>query len=185
MIKKTFLLLCITISISCYSQTSEFQKGQIDVNAGIGIFSTLNANFNEAGVSDVAKSKWTLPPISLSADYGITNQVSVGVYVGAARSTISVYGDETEKDKFIIVGLRGLYHLETIEKADVYAGGMLGLVSITATQNFLSEEYKSKDTKLGYQLIVGGRYRLSDFAGVFVEIGYGVAIINLGLNLKF
>jgi len=169
------------------AQLTGFKQKQIDIQAGLGIFSTLNALFNEAGVNEVAKSKWTLPPISLSADYGVTDQISVGLYTCIARSTITVYGDEAEKDKFTIVGIRGLYHFETIPKADVYAGAMLGFLSITAKrENWVNGgEFKATDNGLGYQLIIGGRYRLSEFAGVFAELGYGVAVINLGLNLKF
>lgn len=36
-----------------------------------------------------------------------------------------------------------------------------------------------------YSLLVGGRYRFTEHIGAFLELGYGVTIINLGLNLKF
>lgn len=187
--KQTFIFCTTVIFLFFCTQSSKaqfktFGQGQIDLRAGVGFFSTINSLFSQSGVSGVAKSKWTTPPLSLSLDYGITEEISVGLYTGLARSTIYVYGNEAEKDKFTLIGVRGLYHLQSIPKVDAYAGGMLGVLLIRTTQPSPSGgTYTGKASAVGYQVIVGAKYKATRYVGAYAELGYGVAIVNLGLTL--
>ena len=36
-----------------------------------------------------------------------------------------------------------------------------------------------------WSLNAGIRYRFSEHVGIFAELGYGISILNLGLNFKF
>jgi hypothetical protein len=185
--KKAILLFIFNFIIGIsFGQLSQFKKGQTDLQFGVGLVSTLNAAIYDASNGDI-KEKWTTPPVSLSIDYGVTDEISIGLYLGKAASTIKILGDEAEKDKYTIIGIRGLYHFEVHEKFDTYGGLMLGVTSLKWTQpNYFDEDdpYKGTKSLLGYQLVLGGRYRFQQNAGVFLELGYGVAIFNLGLNIK-
>ena len=92
------------------------------------------------------------------------------------------------------MGLRGAYHFNEfvkIDKLDLYAGLMLGY-------NIASETFSSTDPSrtniayygssyggFAYSFFGGARYRFTDNIGVFGELGYGISILNIGLNIKF
>lgn len=170
-----FSLLCPSILIA---QNSQFKKGQIDLQLGIGFLSTLNQNLKSGGYS--ASSSLTVPPVSVSTDFGITDEISLGGTLAYAKTHQHYEGMDLGDVSHFIIGLRGLYHFELVTSLDTYAGAMLGY-NVHKISDASSIE---KVNGLAYTLLVGGRYRFSKSTGVFLELGYGVASVNVGLNFK-
>ncbi|MBA3664709.1 MAG: hypothetical protein H0W61_10940 [Bacteroidetes bacterium] len=194
----------ITAAIFSGTKAQSFQKSQMDINFGVGIGNT----FIHSGAYR------TFPAISTSFDYGVTDAISVGAYLGYAGATYrysgtdwcpsgngngNAYGNyynytDTYKWKFSIVGLRGAYHFAKFiknEKTDVYAGVMLGA-------NFAKSTYTTDDPcfdhvpyaaqKYGGFVasgFLGARYRFTDMVGIFGELGYGISYLTLGVNFRF
>ncbi len=187
--KRLTITIIIALATStCFAQNSQFKKGQVDINAGIGFITPL---FIISGY-DV---KTKVPPISVTADYGITPELSVGLYAATAKENVYgiqyelntgnfLYGKQSTVSHFLIGG-RLLYHFELSSKFDTYGGIMLGYNSVKEKAIPNIHLIGGTDTKVfTYTLLVGGRYRFAEHIGGFLELGYGVTAINLGLNFK-
>jgi hypothetical protein len=203
---KKQLQIIFVLLAGCIFNTSaqSFAKQQMDVNFGFGIGNT----FINRGATKV------FPAISTSFDYGVTDAISVGAYLGYASATYKYTGTEwhpsgngignaygnyyyytdTYKWKFSIVGARGAYHFAKFinnDKTDLYAGIMLGanFSKYTFTTDSPYPEHVATQTQSYSGLIwsgfLGCRYRFTDMVGVFGELGYGITYLNLGVNFKF
>lgn len=177
-----------------------FQKSQLDLNLGVGIGSTFaTANYRNAF------------PVSASLDYGVTDNISVGGYLGFATAAWKFYGwdycnygngagnrfyyEDTYRWTYYIVGVRGAFHFAEFiknDKVDLYAGLMLGdnIAHSTWSTNSPCPDhgyYWGGSSQGGFIFsgFAGCRYRFTDKVGVFAEIGYGVSYLNLGVNFKF
>jgi len=178
------------LSISSHAQNSQFKKGQIDVNAGVGFVTPL---FDISGFGIKTK----VPPISIAADYAINDEVSAGIILATAQDNVytDLYDLNTGEQyygrlstlKHVIVGGRVLYHFSLAEKLDTYGGGMLGYNIVTEKIDpnvQVMDQSKIKVKGFTYTLLLGARYHFTPHAGLFLELGYGVTVINLGLNIK-
>jgi hypothetical protein len=199
---KTRLFTCkLILFLLCFgaleSKAQSFQKKQVDVNIGLGVGNT----FIDAGAYSA------LPPISLAVEVGITNDISLGGYLAFAGATYKYsdwehcphfggdyYYTDTHSWTYVILGIRGAYHFGRfikIDKLDVYAGLMLGndFAKDSYTTNSPCQDhfdYYSRSYGGGVvSLFAGARYRFTDHVGIFGELGYGISLLNIGLNLKF
>ena len=87
-----------------------------------------------------------------------------------------------------IIGARGALHYAFIDKLDTYTGLMLGydIVSAKETGNHPSGfNYSANGSALTWSWFIGARYYFTDSFAAFAELGYGVAIFNVGVSLKF
>ena len=189
--KKSTLLLFLTI-LAQYSlaQNKEFKKGQHDVSIGIGFITAL---FNIDGYTMKTKT----PPLSLSYEYGITDEFSIGAFIGSAKQDayttlinlntgVVFYGKEGTLTH-TLVGCRGLYHIPLYQKIDTYIGAMIGYNAVSedyAADNIYAGQTDKTGT-LAYSFLAGGRYRLSQHTRIFAEIGYGISVISCGINFQF
>lgn len=181
---KVFLtvLLLISAHTFCSSQNAHFAKGHIVLQPGIGFISTLGSSTDEGiGITTPLK----VPPVSLVSDVGITESVSLGGYIATASSDV-FYEDFAQRVKLgtlkhFVVGVRGLYHFELTEKLDTYGGAMLGYNAISAKGFDDSEGTAAGFT---YTLLAGARYPFTPQIGAFLELGYGVSAINVGLSIR-
>lgn len=198
------IILALTIGLVSVSKAQSFQKQQMDINFGFGLGST----FIKSGAKQV------IPAISTSFDYGVTDAISVGAYLGYAAATYEYMGvdwcpngngngnafgnyynyTDTYRWKFSIVGLRGAYHFAKLipaDKLDLYAGLMAGAnfaKSTYSSNNPCGEHTPFPAHKYGgfiWSVFGGARYRFTEHIGVFTELGYGISYVTLGLNLKF
>jgi hypothetical protein len=155
------------------------QKGDKIINLGIGLGSYL-------GYSGYSQK---IPPISGSFEYGIVDHlfddhsaIGVGGYLGYTswKSKYKEHGDWTVSD--LVIGVRGSFHYQFVDKLDTYAGVMLGY-------DIVSYSDKVGDSLGGssaaFSTYVGARYYLSDNIAVYGELGYGVAALELGVAFKF
>ena len=176
--KKLFasVLMCALFIFSFSTAQAQYEKGQIDVNLGVGLLPT----FFGSGVES------TLPPIGLSVDYGVTDNISVGGYAAYASANFGSGFGSDWKYNYTIIGVRGAYHFNVNnDRFDPYGGALLGY-------NIISVDYGDSGITSGgaasaaaFSVFLGGRYRFTDNIGAFAELGYGISILQLGLNLKF
>jgi len=180
--------------------SNTFQKGQLDINLGIGLLA--NRYYYSSG--------WRVtPPLNISIEKGITKNVSLGGYLAYVRSSYKYSSDyfynngnnwvsARYNDKYTVTygvfGIRGAFHFAEyiqVENLDLYAGAMIGYSFAkykwtTDNANGRVDPYSST----GYGGVVagfyaGGRYRFTEKFGVYGEFGYGLAYGNIGVNFKF
>lgn len=198
MIKTTYILsLAFMLSSTFASEAQSFKNGQNDVNIGIGFGNTLTY-YGGASV---------IPPLSISVDHGITDAISLGGYLAYTGAHLSLSGTEWCNHNFgyynytdtyswsdFVIGFRGAYHFAKfipVDKLDVYAGLMIGFdiehSSYSTTANCPDHTYVNGvgTSAAVFSAYGGARYRFNDKFGIFGELGYGIAILNLGLNIKF
>lgn len=180
------LLLCVAASLNTvYGQY--FKEKDKVVNIGIGLGSTLYAS----GYST------SFPPLSASFEYGLKEGVGPGVIgIGgllgytSSREDFSAFGSSyTGKISYTVIGARGYYHLVDIaDKLDLYGGLMLGysIVKVSYSGSFGTLN-PSSDASSGanFSLFAGARYYLTDKFAIMGELGFGFAILNVGVALKF
>lgn len=172
---------------------NSFGQGQKDLNIGLG----LGSNFYRSAQS-------SLPVIGASFDYGITNEISLGMYLGITGATYNYYGtiacnnslynyEETYKWSFMLIGFRGAYHFQKFivnTKVDLYAGLTIGYdqARFKYSSNspcLINGIYGSSRSKAFFSGFAGCRYRFNDHFGAFGELGYGISYLTLGLNYRF
>ncbi len=171
--------LATMLLLSLHSN-AQFEEGQSDINAGIGFVA-----FGLEGETGV-------PPVSLSYEYGITDNIGVGAFVGYTSSTtdFGFFGNSAEINfTYMMFAARGSYHFELIDDFDTYAGVMIGYNNASVDYgdtDFGGLEQPSFDVGgVLYGFYAGGRYHFTDNIGAFLEIGYGISAVNLGLAFKF
>lgn len=197
------VIILLVVGFTSSTNAQSFAKQQIDINFGVGIGNT----FIQRGAVKV------LPAISTSFDYGVSDAISIGAYLGYSSATYNIFGSsycppgngngnafgnyfnytDTYKYKFSIVGLRGAYHFAKFinnDRTDLYLGAMAGA-------NFVQSEYSTNDicghvatpvhkyNAFIFSGFAGLRYRFTEHVGVFAELGYGISYATLGINFKF
>lgn len=196
---KLFILLCCG-SIIAHAQS--FKSGQLDINLGYGLSNTFIDS----------KYDVTLPALSVSLDLGLSDAISLGVYIGRASATWTVHGSDdcnngngnggdsyhyvyTHEASHTMLAARLSYHLITTDRLDGYAGLQLGNNFESDVHTITTDPFCDKLNKLSFankfydgliwSLYAGGRYRLTDNFGIFAELGYGIVVFNAGLNIRF
>jgi hypothetical protein len=215
MVKQFLILSLLIISTGSFAQKSgkkqnslekhqalpnTFEKGQVDINIGVGLIA--NRYYYGRGYS-------VTPPLTISVDKAVTENISVGGYFAYVRAVYRSAGSYTYYDNnggwivanyddkvtisYGVLGLRGAFHVNEyiqVENLDLYAGAMLGysfakFKYTTSNSNGRANPYSTR----GYGGLVGsfylgGRYRFTEKFGVYGEFGYGLAYGNIGLNIK-
>jgi hypothetical protein len=164
-----------------------YEKGAKQINLGVGFGSPIGSGLGTATSS--------IPPISASFEYGVTDNISAGGYVGYTGSTYTTTfpfggGDFKSSYTYTIVGVRGSYHFATSKVLDPYAGVMLGYNIASVSVEYPASWNLPKippiaASGVAYSVHLGARYMFTDNIGAFAELGYGIAYINVGLALKF
>jgi hypothetical protein len=163
-----------------------YQKGQQDLHLGVGLGTTLYGG----GYRSI------LPPLNVSYEKGITENIGVGAYLGYASSRYDYDGfanlDYHWRYNYVILGARGAYHYDLFKKPklDTYGGLMLGFTFANA--RFHSDDptideanYSSPASGgITWSGFLGARYQFKPKLGAYAELGYGVSWLNLGLRMK-
>ncbi len=100
---------------------------------------------------------------------------------------IPFLGSYNGKYSYLLIGARGQYHFDmNVDKLDFYGGVMLGynIVSVSGFES-LPGYTASSSSGLAIGLYLGGRYMFTEKIGGFAELGYSIAILNLGVTAKF
>lgn len=163
-----------------------YQKGQQDLHLGIGLGTTLYGSGYRS----------LIPPINVSYEKGITDNIGVGAYLGYASARYNYDGlnnlDYHWRYTNIIIGGRGAYHYDLFKepRLDTYAGLMIGFnvskASFHSDNSALNEDDFTAPSTGGitWSGFLGARYQFKETLGAYAELGYGVSWLNLGLRLK-
>jgi hypothetical protein len=192
--KKTnlFLLTGVTLLMFSFGQVEAksdlFAKGDKAVNLQVGFLSTwyMAGSYTNS-----------MPQISISGDYGLRDDWGPGVFgVGAFigyhtyKYNYGVFGGDYgwKYTQFHIAG-RATYHYQFVNKLDTYAGAMLGLTFARSKEygNWGGVNYTSDaGVSLLSTVFAGVRYYVTDKFSIMSELCiYDVALLNLGVSLKF
>ncbi|MBK8557996.1 MAG: hypothetical protein IPL65_20630 [Lewinellaceae bacterium] len=122
------ILVCFSLVLGTATLNAQmYLKGQQDLHLGIGIGTTLYGSAYHS----------ILPPLNVSYEKGITNNIGIGGYLGYAASRYN-YGyanvDYFWRYNYVILGARGAYHYDLFKKPnlDTYGGLMLGFTFANA-----------------------------------------------------
>ncbi|MDR2921244.1 MAG: hypothetical protein LBV72_18010 [Tannerella sp.] len=189
MVKKIFLAFTLMSCFFFHANAQDlFAKGDKVVSVGVGIGSYLGGS----------GYKMSVPPILATYDQCIIDglikgkaSIGVGGYLAYTankwETTISGY-DYGYKYSYMIIGARGTFHYQAMDKLDTYGGAMLGY-DIVNSRYFGDDAYsaasKASGSELAYSLFVGARYYFMDNLAAFAEVGYGIAALELGISYKF
>lgn len=159
-------------------------KGDKIINLGVGLGTALYSGTGYTG---------SVPPVSGSLEvvvkddlFGGPGALGLGGYVGYSAYKWEYMG-WGYKYSNIIVGGRGYVHYNLVDKLDTYGGLMLGY-NIATSKEFGNSipgyDYNNSVGGIIWSGFIGGRYFFNDkFAGM-VELGSGIAYLNLGIALK-
>jgi len=184
--KKLLLLFaigCFTLT-QLIAQESTFNKGDKVLNLGIGFGS---AWYTGSGF------KAQIPPVSASFEIGVVDNIlekgsiGVGGYFGYSSYKYSYSGyNGGWKYTNMFIGARGNFHYPLVDKLDTYVGLTLGFNVVTdkAWGDYSGTSFGSYGGVKTAEFI-GARYYFSDNFAAMLELGYGVAYVNLGVALKF
>ncbi len=160
------------------------EKGDKVLNLGIGLGSTLYTG---------SYYKNTMPPVSVSLEVVVKDDlfdnkgaIGIGGYAGFAGTKYDYMG-WGYKYSNIIIGPRGYLHYNFLDKLDTYTGLLIGYNIVKATEfgTATGWSYDASSSRPIWAWFAGGRYFFNDnFAGM-VELGYGIAYLNVGVALKF
>src|SRR3984885_284402 len=185
--KKLFFLLFVgLVSLSVSAQSNKYTVGTNAILGGFGLGSDLASG----GFTYGSQS----PALSLQYERGLWEAgpgvISLGLYVGNKSYTYD-YGylgnPYNYKLSYTTVGVRGAYHFTglDVDNLDLYGGAMLAYEAGSFTDNEPGYTGAAYGSKVDLGIYVGGRYYFSSHVGVFAELGYSVAILNLGLVVKW
>lgn len=186
-------LITLTVLFFCgafitISAQQIFSKGERAVNIGLGIGSYYGGDGYTSSI----------PPLSVSYEQGLIDglldgkaSIGVGGYLAytANKWESSISGtDYGYKYSYMMIGARGAFHYQFIEKLDTYTGLMLGY-NVVSSKYFGGDtgSYKpeaSSASGIGYSAFVGARYHFSDKFAAFGEIGYGISALELGISFR-
>ncbi len=176
--------------VSAQSTDMAYDESTKVVRAGIGLVATFT-------VGSV-----TVPPLQANYEQAVSDEISIGGIVGYASSTYSYpnydynYRSNTISKSmssidysYLVVGVRGNYHLWTSEKFDPYGGVTLGYNKVSMADGGpqgaaggLYSGIASSAMIFGGQ--VGANYYFNQRFGAWAEFGYGIGVLNLGVALK-
>lgn len=174
------LFLAFLFAIAAEAQNTTFSEGDKVLNVGLGIGSTLYTG-SAYGSS--------VPPLSASLEFNVVDEVfdefssiGVGGYLGYAGYNYNFGGSDYGFNN-IILGARGALHYQFIDQLDTYAGLMLGYRTVSWKSN---DQFGSAASG-GFisSFYVGGRYYFNDNIAALLELGYGIAYLNIGVAFKF
>jgi len=182
----TFLFALFFATSLAFSQAVE--EGSKLINLDIGLIPTF------------AHGKTRVPPITASFDYLIKKigpgTIGVGGLAGFAstRENLIVFPSGVADPNtyftysYFLLGLRGTYHWFPghSDKVDTYGGVIIGykIVSHKYT-GFEGQTVTPWGSGMLGGIFAGIRYFPSEKFGISAEVGYGVALLNIGGTFKF
>jgi len=183
------LFICSLFSVQVSAQTPTFVKGDNVAGVAVGIGGSLYSGYSYgSGLS-------RMPAISVFYEHCIMDKlwdekssIGVGGVFGFAQAKYyhSANGWGWKSTNFII-GARGALHYALVDKLDTYTSLMLGFNAVSWKWRGDYQGYGTTSGASGITLLwnVGARYYFTDKIAAFAELGYGFAILNLGVAMKF
>jgi len=178
-LSKLFLLFSLVAFVNASLYGQYFKEKDKVLNFGIGFGSVLYGSGNSSAFR----------PLSASFEYGLKEGVGPGVIglgglLGYTSAKYDIGFGNNWKESYTVIGVRGIYHLvDLAEKLDAYGGIMLGysIVSVSGDVGTFS----ASSSRANFSIFAGARYYLTEKFAVMAELGYGFAILNVGVAVKF
>jgi hypothetical protein len=185
-VKISICVICASFfAAQVMAQTPSFAKGDNVVGIGVGIGGNL---YSGIGYGTGIKR---IPAISIFYENCIRDNLwndksslGIGGSLGYAQANYDIMDGGWKSTNFI-VGVRGALHYAFVDKLDTYTSLMLGYNVVS--WKWKMEVSASGASASGFTMYwnVGARYYFTGTFAAFAELGYGFAIINLGVALKF
>lgn len=169
---KFVCVIAMVFSASFASGQGRYDKGDVLLNAGIGL-----GYYYAGGV-----------PILVSGEFAVNDVISVGPYFGYTSYNYGYFASGY-KFSFIDFGVRGSYHFNELfeirnEKIDVYGGAFLGYVVSTYPREFKDYNIDPYPGRVRLGIHAGIRYFFAESIAGYAELGAGIAPLSLGLTFK-
>jgi hypothetical protein len=139
-----------------------------------------------------------IPAIAVAYDHCIIDglidgnaSVGVGGIIGISGSKydIGTIGGEPYgyKYTYILFGARGTFHYQWIDGLDTYAGVLLAGYAANGEYYGRNVPFTAGPDSGGAfaGAFAGAKYYFTDNLSVLGEVGYGIAVLNVGLGFKF
>lgn len=187
--KKLLIVIACTFLGVQLASAQDFSKGDVVINAGIGFGSTLHTGTG---------FKTTVPPLSASVEFCIVDNlfdanssIGVGGVIGYSAQKYEYsylsYSSETKYSDFLL-GARGSFHYQFVDKLDTYAGIVLAYDIVSTKSTYKgsgTNTYKADGSSFFAGAYVGARYYFTDQFAAMAEIGYDIAVFKIGVAIKF
>lgn len=170
----------MTSSIQLKAQGA-VNKGNIVINAGIGVFSPYSYGY-------LGNNGIVLPAFQVSGEYIVADIEKVGIGVGGSLGFQRAYYNNNNyrwRSNNLFMGIRATAHFGNLlnwKKGDLYAGLQFG-PRIRFDSDNSNNSYKTNFYTY-YSYLVGARYFIKPNFGLFAEIGYDIAYLKAGISLK-
>lgn len=173
--KVVLLFVLVFVVISAYAQKnrSSFRQGDfvLGVSGAIG----------EHYVKNIDNVK--IPAISLGGEVcaiGRSYTGSLGLGVRTAYSAYSTISNLRHGNLFFIG--RAAFHYQFVRNLDTYIGVGMGIRMSASDYNIFNHNIANA---YAWETFLGLRYYFVRNFGFMAEVSYGVAILNLGLVVRF
>ena len=169
------------INVAAIAQSS-FVKGDNVVGVSIGFGGYYSGTYYR----DVTR----IPYIALYYENCVKDNLfdeKSAIGIGAMVGHTSVTWSDFYRTSTTNIGIRGSLHYAFVEKLDAYTGLMLGYNIVSWKWLGTSPGYGDGNaaSRVYGSWFLGARYYFNDNVAVFSELGYGAAVFNVGLALKF
>jgi outer membrane immunogenic protein len=164
--RRTILTMILFFAASTMFAQSPIDKGQVQLNAGIGL------------------SSWGIP-LYLGLDYGVHKDITIGGEI-SYRSFNDNWTSHNYHHSIIGISGNGNYHFNSLLNIptnwDFYAGLNVGFYKWSSPSDYGG----THSSRLGFGGQIGGRYYFSDKFGINLEFGGVNAFTSgkLGISLK-
>lgn len=176
--------------------SAQFEAGDNVLGVGVGLGGSYGIGFSGAGVSQS-------PAIALHLDHGMgdlgVGTWGLGGFVGY-KSYKYTYDNfwynnyrSSYKWTYVVIGARGTWHYNEwhgVDALDTYGGLMLAYRAASFKDETVYPAGATSfnaGTYSGITLsgLLGARYYFSDNLGAYLEAGFGVSVLQLGVSYKF
>lgn len=181
--KILFVLLMLPLMVRAQNTTETFAKNDNAVGLGFGI----------GGAYTIGTYSTQSPVFGLQYDRGIM-EFDFGGVVGAGgfigyKNFVHKWYDQKVRYNILIFGARGSFHYDllNVDNLDTYAGLMVAFHSIDADYDdnyYTNNRYKYRST-VNASVFAGAKYYFAPFVGAYLEAGYDVAWLTMGIAFKF
>jgi hypothetical protein len=158
------------ILVSAASAQDIFRKGAQRLNAGIGVGSGIPV--------EVSYERSVVDGLIKSTDNGA---IGIGAYGSWYHNNVADWSYN-----YYVLGARGAFHYQFVDKLDTYAGLMLGYNIATSRWAGSGEAYgTASGSVFAFSTFIGARYFFKPSLGVYAEAGYGISFLSAGVTFKF
>ena len=170
-----------------------YVKGQTAIHAGAGFVSLQYPSHDDYLIYGKVSSEYNLP-INLRVDYGLTDKISIGGFVNKFNALTTIKDRTNDENtngftyKSLTIGVSGAYHAYMGKNTlwlDPYVQGMIGAHILNSIPSGENNYFEPQKGGFAYSFDVGANIYFFQPLGFYVEAGYGVNVLNVGLTLRF